>query len=145
MAEGPKPKRVTGVGGVFFKCNDPEKVKSWYAKHLGFDTDEYGAAFVFKKKENPEKNGYLQWSPFSQKSEHFAPSKKDFMFNYRVENLVWLVDQLKKEGVEVIDEIEEFDYGKFVHIMDLEGNKIELWEPVDEVFDAYMEEKKKKI
>jgi predicted enzyme related to lactoylglutathione lyase len=145
MAEGQKPKRVTGVGGVFFKCNDPEKVKSWYAKHLGFDTDEYGAAFVFKKKENPEKNGYLQWSPFSQKSEHFAPSKKDFMFNYRVENLVWLVDQLKKEGVEVIDEIEEFDYGKFVHIMDLEGNKIELWEPVDEVFDAYMEEKKKNI
>ena len=67
------------------------------------------------------------------------------MFNYRVENLVWLVDQLKKEGVEVIDEIEEFDYGKFVHIMDLEGNKIELWEPVDEVFDAYMEEKKKNI
>jgi len=143
MSKKDEPKRVTGVGGVFFKCQDPDKVKSWYAEHLGFDTDEYGAAFVFRKKEDPTKNGYLQWSPFSQKSTHFAPSEKNFMFNYRVENLEWLVEQLKKEGVEVLDEIETFDYGKFVHIMDLEGNKIELWEPVDEVFDNYMEEKNK--
>lgn len=134
------PKRVTGVGGVFFKTKDPSKLKDWYAKHLGIKTDEYGGAFKFRQWHAPEKSGYLQWSPFKEDTTYFAPSEKDMMVNYRVDNLVWLVEELKKEGVTILDEIETFDYGKFVHIMDLEGNKIELWEPIDEVFDKYYDD-----
>lgn len=124
-------KRVTGIGGIFFKCNDPEKVKEWYKTHLGFDTNEYGAKFDWRQKEDAAQEGYTLWSPFAEKTKYFEPSSKDFMINYRVEDLEALVAELKKEGVTVLDNIETYDYGKFVHILDLEGNKIELWEPTD--------------
>ncbi len=127
-------KRVTGIGGIFFKTQNPDKMKEWYNKNLGLVTDEYGSSFEFRNANNPDEINYLQWSPFSQDTKYFEPSKKEFMINYRVENLVELVAELKKDGVEIVDEIEEFEYGKFVHIMDPEGNKIELWEPVDQVF-----------
>jgi len=127
-------KRVTGIGGVFFKCKDPEKVRDWYKTHLGLKTDEYGALFEFRSTDNPDQKGYLQWSPFSDDTEYFEPSLKEFMINYRVENLESLLAELKKEGVQIVKEIESFDYGKFAHIIDCEGNKIELWEPVDSVF-----------
>lgn len=130
-------KRVSGLGGVFFKCDDPEKVKAWYTRHLGFTVDEYGGAFQWIQAEDPSKSGYTAWSPFSKSSDYFKPSEKEFMFNYRVENLEELLKILEKEGVEVVGEIQEFDYGKFAHIMDCEGNKVELWEPKDEVFDNY--------
>lgn len=130
-------KRVTGLGGIFFKCKDPEQMKSWYKNHLGFVTDDHGAVFQWRQSEDSEKSGYTAWSPFSQKSKYFEPSSKDFMFNYRVENLEKLLELLKAEGVQVVGEIQNFDYGKFAHIMDPEGNKIELWEPVDTVFDDY--------
>ncbi|MFY0685603.1 MAG: VOC family protein [Cyclobacteriaceae bacterium] len=126
-------KRVTGIGGVFIKCQDPENVKKWYDNHLGLKTDQYGAMFEFRKVSTDE-HAYLQWSVFKQDSDYFDPSTKGFMINYRVDNIRGLVDKLKAEGVTVLDEIEEFDYGKFVHILDPEGNKIELWEPVDKVF-----------
>lgn len=125
-------KRVTGVGGIFFKSTDPKSTKEWYKEHLGFDTDQWGAVFEFKKVDEPQSSGYLQWSPFAADTEYFQPSSKEFMVNYRVEDLVWLVEQLRKEGVTICDEIEEYPYGKFVHILDNDGNKIELWEPVDE-------------
>ena len=127
-----KRKRVTGIGGVFFKTTDPQKTKVWYQSHLGFDTDQWGATFAFRKEESPESKGYLQWSPFAKDTQYFEPSTKDFMINYRVDDLVWLVAKLKEEGVTVLDEIEEYPYGKFVHILDNDGNKIELWEAVDE-------------
>jgi len=127
-------KKVTGVGGIFFKCKDPKKVKNWYAKNLGLVTDEYGSLFEFRKADSPDEKGYLQWSPFSNSTEYFAPSEKEFMINYRVENLERLVEELKENGVTILDEIETFEYGKFVHILDPENNKIELWEPVDQVF-----------
>ena len=130
-------KRVTGIGGIFFKSNDPKSTKEWYAKHLGFNTDEWGAAFITKKVEDPSKNAYLQWSPFSSQTDYFEPSQKEFMINYRVENIEKLVTLLKDEGVTICDEITSYDYEKFVHIMDEDGNKIELWEPVDEVFDNF--------
>lgn len=136
--------KVTGVGGIFFKCDDPNKLKNWYAEQLGFDTDQYGATFTTKQKENPTQNAYLQWSTFSKDTEQMLPSTKDFMINYRVDNLALLVEQLKEAGVTILDEIASYDYGKFVHIMDPEGNKIELWEPVDEVFDQYYEDQKNK-
>ncbi len=126
--------RVTGIGGIFFKTKDPQKIKKWYAKHLGLATDKYGSIFEFRNAHRPDEINYLQWSPFDEKTEYFNPSEKGFMINYRVQNIVELVRTLKENGVIVVDEIEEFEYGKFVHIMDPEGNKLELWEPVDQVF-----------
>jgi predicted enzyme related to lactoylglutathione lyase len=124
--------KVTGIGGIFFKCKDPEAVKRWYSKHLGLSTDAYGATFAWHPIETPEKVAYTQWSPFNENTNYFEPSSKEFMVNYRVENLTELVKELKNQGVTILDEIAEYEYGKFVHILDLEGNKIELWEPVDE-------------
>ena len=128
-------KRVTSIGGIFFKCKDPARVREWYERHLGLVTNEYGTSFEWRKVDSPEESGFTVWSPFPDGTEYFDPSEKDFMINYRVENIEDLVNVLKEEGVEVLDEIEGDEYGKFVHILDPEGNKIELWEPVDEVFD----------
>jgi predicted enzyme related to lactoylglutathione lyase len=124
-------KKVTGIGGIFFKCDDPKKMKEWYKTHLGFNTNEYGASFEWREASDATKKGSTQWAPFAQTTKYFEPSKKDFMINFRVDNLEALVEDLKKEGVTVVDKIETYDYGKFVHIMDLEGNKIELWEPTE--------------
>ncbi len=126
-----KMKKVTGIGGVFFKCKDPKKINEWYKTHLGFDTNAYGANFEWRQTEDPTKKGSTQWSPFAETTKYFEPSTKEFMINYRVENLEALVEQLKTEGVTIVDKIESYDYGKFVHILDVEGNKIELWEPKD--------------
>lgn len=127
----PKMKRVTGIGGIFFKCKDPDKIKEWYKIHLGLNTDEYGTLFEWREATDSTKKGYTQWSPFNETTKYFEPSTKDFMINYRVDDLGALVVELKKEGVTILDTLETYDYGKFVHIMDIEGNKIELWEPID--------------
>lgn len=119
--------RVTGIGGIFFKTRDSKKVRDWYKKHLGFDTNDWGCSFPCKV--DDEKDGMIQWSPFPGNTDYFEPSKKDFMLNFRVENLDELLETLKKEGVQVIDKKESYEYGKFGWIIDLEGNKIELWEP----------------
>src|SRR5689334_2373646 len=124
-----KMKKVTGIVGIFFKCKDPNKMKEWYKNHLGLDTTEWGVNFEWREAENPDKKGSTAWSPFAEATKYFAPSTKDFMINYRVENLEALVEQLKKEGVTIVDKIEPSDFGKFVHIIDGEGNKVELWEP----------------
>ncbi|HWV69192.1 VOC family protein [Chitinophaga sp.] len=126
-----KMKKVTGIGGIFFKCKDPNKMKDWYQKHLGLNTNDYGATFEWYEGADSTKKAVTQWSPFEETTKYFAPSAKDFMINYRVENLEQLVEELKKEGVTIVDKIESYDYGKFVHIMDVEGNKIELWEPTE--------------
>lgn len=128
-------KRVTGIGGIFFKCKDPKSVREWYQTHLGINTNQYGAVFEWRQGADTTKKGFTQWSPFKETTKYFAPSTKEFMINYRVDNLTALVTQLKKEGVTITDTIESYDYGKFVHIMDNEGNKIELWEPNDAVYD----------
>src|SRR4051812_43272112 len=131
-AQGEQPlKKATGIGGIFFKCRDPKKVREWYQTHLGLNTNQYGAVFEWRQGADTTKKGFTQWSPFPETTKYFEPSAKDFMINYRVENIEELVEQLKKEGVTVTDKIETFDYGKFVHIVDVEGNKIELWEPND--------------
>ncbi len=128
-------KRVTSLGGIFFKCEDPEKMKKWYSDHLGLKTDEYGTNFEWRKSSDPTMKGFTVWSPFSNDSKYFDPSKKDFMINYRVDNIEALIDILRKEGVTILDDIDSSEYGKFIHVMDPEGNKIELWEPVDDEFD----------
>lgn len=127
-------KKVTGIGGIFFKSSNPEKIKKWYNKNLGLVIDAHGSPFEFRNAHDPDKINYLQWSPFQEDTSYFEPSNKDFMINYRVADLEALVKELKKEGVTICDKIETYDYGKFVHIMDPDGNKIELWEPVDRVF-----------
>ncbi len=124
--------RVTGIGGVFFKTKDPKAVKEWYNKHLGLNTDQWGCTFWWKDKDGNDCS--TQWSPFKEDTTHFEPSQKDFMMNYRVENLEELLKTLKAEGVTVFDEIQKVEEGKFGWIMDLEGNKIELWEPNDKAF-----------
>ena len=129
--DNPTMKRVTSIGGIFFKCKDPKQMKQWYKTHLGLNTNQYGTVFEWRQADDSTKKGFTQWSTFGEKTKYFEPSKKDFMINYRVENLVALVDELKKEGVTIADTIESASYGKFVHIMDIEGNKIELWEPND--------------
>jgi len=125
--------KVQGIGGIFFKCENPQQVKDWYAANLGLITDKYGSLFEFRNTDDNQKN-YLQWSPFDAGTTYFKPSEREFMINYRVGDIEKLVEELKKNGVTILDEIETYEYGKFVHIMDPEGNKIELWEAVDEVF-----------
>ena len=128
-------KRVTGFGGLFFKCDDPSKIREWYNTHLGLSGDEYGTNFEWRKADSPEQKGFTVWSPFKKDTQYFSPSEKDFMINFRVENLTQLLEVLKEEGVVILDEIQVYEYGKFAHIMDPEGTKIELWEPVDNEYE----------
>lgn len=122
--------KVIGIGGIFFFSDNPEQTREWYAKNLGLEVNQWGSTFESRNMNNPDEINSLQWSPFKSGSEYFAPSKKDFMINYRVQNIEGLVNQLKENGVTILDDITAYDYGKFVHIMDTEGNKIELWEEV---------------
>lgn len=124
-------KKVTGIGGIFFKSKDPKKMTEWYQKNLGLNTNPYGATFEWFEGDDNTQKGQTQWTPFPETTKYFAPSTKDFMINYRVENLEALVEELQKNGVTILDKIETYDYGKFIHILDAEGNKIELWEPKD--------------
>ena len=130
-----KEPKITGIGGVFFKSQDSVALKNWYADHFRLNVDEYGALFESRQSTRPEQMQYLQWGPFKQDTDYFTPSEKPYMINYRVQNIEGLVAQLRAAGIEIVDEIETFDYGKFVHVLDPEGNKLELWEPVDEVFE----------
>lgn len=125
-------KKVTGIGGVFFKCSDPKGMNDWYTQNLGIATGDYGATFDWRQADDPEKKGTTAWCTFPDTTKYFDPSTKPFMINYRVEDLTALVDELKKNNVTIVDEISTYDYGKFVHILDPEGNIIELWEPMGE-------------
>ncbi|TPE42398.1 VOC family protein [Pontibacter mangrovi] len=133
-------KKVTGIGGIFFKCKDPNAVKEWYKTNLGLNTNPYGAVFEWYQGADNTKKGFTNWSPFGESTQYFEPSAKEFMINYRVENLEALVEELANNGVTVLDPIETYDYGKFVHILDLEGNKVELWEPNDLAYEKLGEQ-----
>jgi predicted enzyme related to lactoylglutathione lyase len=124
-------RKVTGIGGIFFKCKDPKKMKEWYQQNLGLNTNQYGAVFEWHQGADSTRKGFTNWSPFKETTKYFEPSTRDFMINYRVENIQSLIDGLKQNGVTVLDSIETYNYGKFIHILDLEGNKLELWEPND--------------
>ena len=123
--------QVIGLGGIFFKCKDPEKLKVRYQEHLGI-SGEYGVMFSWKDQVEKQSNAYTLFTPFKNDTDYFAPSEKSFMFNFVVDDLKSMLAKLKSEGVEVLGEIEEYDYGKFGRIMDPEGNKIQLWEPAGE-------------
>ncbi len=122
--------KVTGVGGIFFYSDNPEETKEWYAKNLGIETNEWGSAsFESRNLNKPDEVNSLQWKPFKKGDDYFSPSKKDFMINYQVQNIEALIIKLKENGVTILDSMATYDFGKFIHIMDAEGNKIELWEP----------------
>lgn len=123
--------KVTGIGGNFFFSENPKETREWYSQNLGLETNEYGSSFESRNLNNPEEINTLQWSLFKKGSDYFAPSKKEFMINYRVQNIEGLVKKLKEKGTTVLDSIVTYEYGKFVHILDPEGNKIELWEPAE--------------
>lgn len=131
MENSDKTPKVTGIGGIFFFSDDPKETRDWYSKNLGIDTTEWGATFESRNINDPDEIESTQWSPFKTGSSYFSPSKKEFMINYRVQNIEELMKNLRENGVTILDEIEDSDYGKFVHILDSDGNKIELWEPSD--------------
>jgi predicted enzyme related to lactoylglutathione lyase len=122
-------KRVTGLGGFFFKSEDPKSMNEWYKNHLGIPVGPYGWSFEWKDASGND--GTTQWSIFDAKTKYLEPSEKSYMINYRVHDLEALLAALKEEGVTIVGEMESYDYGKFGWILDPEGNKIELWEPID--------------
>ena len=127
-----KTPKVTGIGGIFFYSDNPKETKEWYTKNLGLEINDWGSSsFDSRNIDRPDEINSLQWKPFKKGDEHFAPSKKEFMINYQVQNIEGLVSKLKENGVTIVDSITTFDYGKFVYILDTDGNKIELWEPID--------------
>lgn len=125
--------RATGIGGIFFKSKDPKALKEWYTKYLGMPMNEYGAMFEYGDAD-ADGRGYLQWSAFGARTKYFAPSPKDFMINYRVVHLDALMEKMRADGVVFTDSVERVEYGAFVHALDPDSNKIELWEPIDTVF-----------
>lgn len=132
--------RVTGIGGIFFKVQDPAAIKAWYARHLGFNTDDYGTTFEWRQAgPGEDAAGYTTWSPFKADTDYFLPSSREFMVNYRVNDLEGLLSALKQEGINPLGPVQEYEYGKFAHILDLEGNKIELWQPFDQQFGQMVE------
>jgi predicted enzyme related to lactoylglutathione lyase len=125
-------KRVTGIGGIFFKADDPKKLGQWYKTHLGINVEEWGGcSFRWASPENPSGTGTTVWSPFSSDTDYFAPSESSFMINYRVDDLHALLAALRQEGCDVDDKVDESEYGKFGWVMDPEGNRIELWQAPD--------------
>lgn len=124
--------RVTGIGGLFFKSDDPKKLMDWYRQHLGIETDASGGwMFAWREKRKPHRVGFTVFSPFERATDYFEPSEQPYMFNFRVADLHGLLKALRRAGVHVLDKVEEYPYGKFGWIIDPEGRKIELWEPPD--------------
>ena len=121
--------KVTGFGGIFVKSKNSADLKKWYGEHLGIAVDDYGATFKFRDHKNPEKEGYSVWGLFKEDTKYFDPSNKEFMINFRVEDLDGLLKSLEAAGIKQVDKMEEYDYGRFAWIIDPEGTKIELWEP----------------
>ena len=123
-------KRVTGIGGVFFKSKDPELLRAWYQKHLGIDIESWGGhAFRWRDDDNPTGDGTTAWSIFDAGTGYFEPGKSAFMINYRVENLDALLPLLRSEGCQVEDKVEDSEFGRFGWVIDPDGNRVELWQP----------------
>jgi predicted enzyme related to lactoylglutathione lyase len=123
-------KRVTGIGGIFFKAQDPVALRAWYQKHLGIDVQEWGgAAFTWTDADGKPFAGTTIWNIAPAETDYYAPSSAPFMINYRVADVHALVQALQEEECNVLGKVEESEYGKFAWVLDPEGNKVELWEP----------------
>ncbi|MCI4647856.1 VOC family protein [Phaeodactylibacter sp.] len=136
-------KKVTSLGGIFFRSKDPENTKAWYQKHLGLRVGPYGTNFEWRHADQPDQKGFTLWSPFDHHTDYFGSTDQDFMISFRVDDLEALVIELRAEGVTIIDEIATYEYGKFVHILDADDRRIELWEPNDEYYDQMIEARTK--
>jgi predicted enzyme related to lactoylglutathione lyase len=125
-------KHVLGIGGIFFKAEDPAKLSAWYQEHLGLEVEEYGGV-TFREEQNsdavPKRQAFLVWSPFPADTDYFGPSSKPFMINFRVSNLDQLLAKLRAEGVTVDEKTDKSEFGYFGWAIDPEGNRFELWEP----------------
>src|SRR5829696_2154682 len=122
--------RITGIGGVFFKVNDPKALAAWYQQHLGLSIEDWGGAILKWPEDKAEDKGLTVWSVAKKDSKWFSPSGSSFMINYRVDNMNELLEQLRAGGVEIVKGPESAENGKFAWIMDPDGNKVELWEPM---------------
>jgi len=129
--ENKKEPKVLGIGSVMFFSENPKATREWYAKNLNMDVSDWGATFESRNIDNPNKLESTQWCPTKVGSDYFAPSEKPFMINYRVQNIEGLLEQLKANGVEIVGELIDHEFGKFAHILDEDRNKIELWEPCE--------------
>jgi predicted enzyme related to lactoylglutathione lyase len=126
-------KRVTGIGGIFFKSKDPKALGEWYRKHLGLEVEKWGGvSFQWVTPDNPAGTGTTIWNPFKDDTSYFAPSKASFMINYRVHDLHALLAALRAEGCDVDGKVDESEYGKFGWVQDPEGNRVELWQPPED-------------
>lgn len=125
--------KVIGLGGVFIKFKDADKMRVWYSEVLGMNTNDYGVLFKFN---SSTRTGYMQLGTFPASSDYFGEPSQQVMLNFRIDNMDDMIEHLKKHNVKVLDEVETYDYGKFLHISDPEGNRIELWEPFDRAFDV---------
>ena len=134
-----KTGKVKAVGGVFFRANNPKETREWYAKHLGLQTDPYGTNFAWRQVDNPNKAGYTQWSPFDGDTEYFGKVEQQFMINYRVDDLDALLASLREEGVEIVGDVVQESFGRFAHIIDNEGRRVELWEPIDDEYEKILD------
>ncbi|MGE0568150.1 MAG: VOC family protein [Bacteroidia bacterium] len=131
MTDNDTTPRITGIGGIFYETENPFKTREWYNKHLNLSIDEWGAVFEFRNANNKEQINYLRWGPAQKGAGDFYPTKSNLMINYRVNNIEGMIRNLRSAGVIFVDNIQEFDYGKFIHFIDLDSNKVELWEPND--------------
>ena len=125
--------QVTGIGGIFFKTSDPDATRTWYRDHLGIELTDYGGwTFGWRSVDRPEHVGRTEWSPFPAETDYFAPSEAPFMINYRVDDLDGLLQHLEAVGIEQVGAVESYEYGRFAWVLDPDGRKIELWEPLGE-------------
>lgn len=134
-----EPGRVRGIGGVFFRSSEPGTTREWYRQHLGLRTDDYGTNFAWRRADDPQRFGYTQWSPFAADTDYFGAGDQQFMVNYRVDDLGALLERLRAADVEVVGEVQEESYGRFAHIVDVDGRRVELWEPVDDEYERMLD------
>lgn len=120
---------VTGIGGVFFKSRDTQRLRAWYSEHLGIESGSHGVTFHWRESDKPNSSGFTVWSVFPEDTEYFGPGAQDLMINYRVKDLDVLLAKLRSQGVHEVREQEEYDYGRFAWILDADGHRVELWEP----------------
>ena len=139
MHDRTRPGRVTGIGGVFFRSPDPESTRRWYAQHLGLGVDEYGSNFRWRSFSDPERTGFTQWSPFAHDTGYFGDRSQDSMINYRVDDLDALLRRLRDAGVELVGEMQVEPFGRFQHILDGDGRRVELWQPVDSEYEKIVD------
>ena len=134
-----RSKRVRAIGGIFFRSRDPAKTREWYQRHLGLQTDSTGTNFAWRRADESSRFGFSQWAPFPEDTAYFGASDQQFMVNYRVDDLDTLLAGLRAEGVTIVGDVQLTPYGKFAHVVDIDGRRVELWEPVDSQYEKILD------